>query len=79
MYTSSVSAAGAKTSGLYKIATDANGHVTAAAAVVKGDIIALGIPAQDTTYVDATQSAHGLMSTADKKKLDRVEIRSCGK
>ena len=27
----------------------------------------------DTTYDDATQSAHGLMSAADKKKLDEVE------
>lgn len=79
MYTSSASAAGAKSSGMYKITTDTNGHVTASAAVVKGDITALGIPAQDTTYVDAAQSVHGLMSTADKKKLDRVEIRSCGK
>ena len=26
----------------------------------------------DTTYSDATQSAHGLMSTADKKKLDGI-------
>ncbi len=72
-YTHPASAAGAKSSGLYKITTDANGHVTGATAVAKADITALGIPAQDTTYADATQSAHGLMSTADKKKLDGVE------
>lgn len=45
------SVAGAKDSGLYKIATDANGHVTAVAAVTKSDITALGIPAQDTNTV----------------------------
>ena len=36
--------------GLYKITTNAQGHVTAATAVQKSDITALGIPAQDTTY-----------------------------
>lgn len=60
----------AKGSGLYKVTVDAQGHVSAATAVGKSDITALGIPAQDTTYNDATQSSHGLMSTADKKKLD---------
>lgn len=35
-------------SGLYKIATNAEGHVTAATAVKKEDITALGIPATDT-------------------------------
>ncbi len=38
------------TSGLYKITTNSEGHVTAATAVEKSDITALGIPAQDTTY-----------------------------
>lgn len=37
-------------SGLYKITTNAEGHVTAATAVQKSDITGLGIPAQDTTY-----------------------------
>lgn len=60
----------AQTSGLYKITVDATGHVSAVTAVAKGDITALGIPSTNTTYADATQSAHGLMSTADKKKLD---------
>lgn len=61
-YTHPTSAAGAKASGLYKITTDANGHVTAASAVAKADITALGIPAQDTTYsamTGATASAAG--------------------
>lgn len=47
--------AAAKTSGLYKIATDKFGHVTSTAAVTKTDITALGIPAADTntTYTFA--------------------------
>lgn len=36
--------------GLYKVTTDANGHVTAGTAVSKTDITELGIPGQDTTY-----------------------------
>lgn len=44
-YVHPTSAAGAKASGMYKIATDANGHVTAATAVAKTDITALGIAA----------------------------------
>lgn len=43
-------------------------------AITKADIVALGIPAQDTntTYSNATTSAAGLMSAADKTKLDGV-------
>lgn len=44
----------AKSSGLYKVTIDAQGHVTAATAVTKADITALGIPAQDTTYTAIT-------------------------
>ena len=64
----------AKSSGLYKVTVDSTGHVSAATAVTKSDITALGIPGQDTntTYNDATQSAHGLMTAADKKKLDGI-------
>lgn len=58
--------------GLYKITTDATGHVTVGTKVVKADITALGIPAQDTTYDEATSKAAGLMSAADKTKLDGV-------
>lgn len=58
--------------GLYKVANDATGHVSAASAVAKADITALGIPAQDTTYVPATTAANGLMSAADKAKLNGV-------
>lgn len=61
-------------SGLYKITTNAQGHVTAATAVTKSDITALGIPGQDTntTYSAATTSTAGLMSASDKAKLDGI-------
>lgn len=36
------------TSGMYKITTNSEGHVTAATAVAKSDITALGIPGSDT-------------------------------
>lgn len=45
-------------SGLYKITTNAQGHVTAATAVSKGDITGLGIPAQDTVYTHPTSSGN---------------------
>ena len=103
----------AKTSGLYNITVDGLGHVSAAKAVAKSDITALGIPAQDTTYVHpttagnkhipsggssgqilrwsadgtavwgaennttysvATSSSNGLMSSADKMKLDGMNV-----
>ena len=57
-------------SGLYKTTVDEQGHVTAAAPVTKADITGLGIPAQDTTYDEATTTKAGLMSAADKTKLD---------
>lgn len=56
-------------SGLYKITTNAEGHVTAATAVVKADITALGIPGSNTTYSKATASSDGLMSKEDFSKL----------
>lgn len=62
----------ALTSGLYKVTTDATGHVTAGTAVTKKDITDLGIPAQDTTYELATQAKEGLMSKDDKAKVDGI-------
>lgn len=48
-YTHAVTNKGsAFTSGLYKITTNSEGHVTAATAVTKTDITALGIPGSDT-------------------------------
>jgi len=59
--------------GLYKISTNTLGQVTVGNEVVKADITALGIPAQDTTYSVATTSVNGLMSALDKTKLDSLE------
>ena len=59
-------------SGLYKITVNNLGHVTAATAVGKSDITGLGIPGSDTTYGAASSTAAGLMSAADKAKLDGI-------
>lgn len=60
----------AYTSGLYKITTNAEGHVTAAETVTKADITGLGIPAQDTTYQSLAAAENGtdvsLVSTGEK-------------
>lgn len=47
-------------SGLYKITTNSEGHITATTAVEKADITALGIPESDTTYSTGSSSASGL-------------------
>lgn len=60
----------AHASGFYKVTVDAEGHVTAVAAVEKTDITALGIPGENTQYVVATAESDGLMSKEDKAKLD---------
>ncbi|MCC8186553.1 MAG: hypothetical protein LIP08_03300 [Bacteroides sp.] len=57
---------------LYKVAVDSVGHIQTVEKVIKKDIIDLGIPAQDTTYTVATQTANGLMSSTDKTKLDKI-------
>ncbi len=44
-------------SGLYKVTVNSLGHVTAATAVAKADITALGIPAQDTVYTHPNSGA----------------------
>ena len=64
----------ARSSGLYKVTVDSTGHVSNVSPVTKSDITALGIPGQDTntTYGNATTSTAGLMSAADKKKLDGI-------
>ena len=53
----------ARSSGLYKITVDAQGHVSNVSAVTKSDITALGIPGQDTntTY---TLGSFGISATA---------------
>lgn len=42
-------------------------------AISKADITALGIPSTNTTYPVATQSKNGLLSSADKKRLDNIK------
>ena len=60
--------------GFKKVGNDDKGHVVLGADVTKQDIVALGIPAQDTTYQPATTEANGLMSKKDKTKLDGMEV-----
>jgi hypothetical protein len=62
-------------SGLYKITVDVSGHVSGADGVSKDDIVALGIPAQDTTYDVATIDVDGLLSAEDKQKYDEYDER----
>ncbi len=51
----------------------ANGAATAITHSINADVPA-NAKFTDTTYSDATQSAHGLMSAADKKKLDGMDL-----
>ena len=62
----------AKNNGLYKVTIENTGHVSGPTDVDRNDIIALGIPGQDTTYsaVQNSGSTPGLMTVADKQKLD---------
>lgn len=65
----------AVSAGFKKVGNDDKGHVVLGADVTKQDIVALGIPAQDTTYSDVVAGgASGLMSGADKTKLDGIEV-----
>lgn len=71
-YVHPAGSAPSKASGFYKFSTNSTSHVASVTAVAKSDITALGIPGQDTTYGNATQSTSGLMSAADKTKLDGI-------
>lgn len=53
-------------SGLYKITTNTEGHVTAATAVTKSDITALGIPGSDTN----TNTTYTLSKSGSTIKLE---------
>lgn len=48
----------ARSAGLYKVAIDSTGHVSAVIPVSKIDITALGIPAQDTIYIHPTNNGY---------------------
>ena len=65
----------AQTSGLYKVSVTSQGHIGSVTNVQKSDITALGIPAQDTTYSEATTSTAGLMSASDKVKLNNAKAQ----
>lgn len=71
-YTHPSNTAWTATEGMYKITVNNNGHVTAHTAITSSDIAGLGVKITDTTYGAATQSANGLMSAADKTKLDGI-------
>lgn len=73
----------AKSSGLYKITTNSEGHVTAATAVAKADITALGIPASlsdlgvtatatELNYVD------GVTSNIQTQLNNRLNLSASG-
>lgn len=67
--------AAAKTSGLYKIATDKFGHVTSTAAVTKTDITALGIPATDTNTTYTFEGAsNGFKVTPSNGETQTVSV-----
>lgn len=51
----------------------ANGVATAISHSINSDVPA-NAKFTDTTYSDATESTHGLMSAADKKKLDDINL-----
>lgn len=61
-YTHATAKGSAFASGLYKITTNAQGHVTAATAVVKADIVALGIPGEDTNTTYSADRGVSLVS-----------------
>lgn len=63
----------ARSTGLYKIAVDGTGHVSTVSAVSKSDITALGVPGENTTYSNATTSKAGLMSAADKIRVNKID------
>jgi hypothetical protein len=52
---------------------DANGIATPISHSINSDVPA-NAKFTDTTYGDATESTHGLMSAADKKKLDGMDL-----
>lgn len=70
-------------SGLYKITTNSEGHVTGAVAVAKSDITALGIPASDTNThrpisLEGTQILGNDTTTLNLKKGSNVNITNSG-
>ncbi len=71
----------AYSSGLYKITTNSEGHVTAATAVSKADITALGIPSSDTntTYSLSTGDGNGQIKvTPSSGSAYNISVKGLG-
>lgn len=65
----------AYTSGLYKITTNSEGHVTAATAVEKSDITALGVYEKPSTGIPASDIAEGVIpDISDLAPIDEPEF-----
>lgn len=64
--------------GLYKIATNDQGHVSLVNEIKKEDIVKLGIPEQDTTYNIATTTKDGLVPklVTAQNTIDNIETNS---
>ena len=63
-------------SGLYKITTNAEGHITSATAVTKSDITYLGIPGSDTTYeFDGVYNASSNKAATVKTVTDATSVK----
>lgn len=61
-----------KASGLYKFSTDGTSHINSVTSVVKSDITALGIPAQDTVYTHPVGGAPSKASGFYKFSTDSL-------
>lgn len=59
----------ALTASLRKVGRDANGHVVDGGAVVKADITALGIPAQDTVYTHPANHPASMITPDDTHRF----------
>ena len=68
----------ATTSGFYKVASTAEGHIAGLTAVEKSDITALGIPGSDTTYSVTSKTAAGLAPQLPNETTTTKYLRQDG-
>ena len=68
----------ASNTGLYKVGFTAEGHISEATAVLKGDITALGIPGSDTTYGVVSKTANGLAPQLPNESTTEKYLRQDG-
>lgn len=75
-YVHPAGSAPSKASGFYKFSTDSTSHVASVTAVTKSDIIALGVPAQNTntTYTFANGSAGNFTVTPSGGSAQTVSV-----